>query len=60
MLEESERMIADTDNRLGAAVHDLRDLIVSFTLPPSIFLPSLTLFRRPPLLIVHATDTIQE
>ena len=53
-------MIADTDNRLGAAVHDLRDLIVSFTLPPSIFLPSLTLFRRPPLLIVHATDTIQE
>ena len=29
MLEESERMIADTDNRLGAAVHDLRDVIVS-------------------------------
>ena len=34
MLEESERMILDTNKRLGAAVQDLRDLIVGF-LPPS-------------------------
>jgi len=33
-------MIVDTDNRLGAAVHDLRDLIVGFTSPSSLFLPS--------------------
>jgi tubulin-specific chaperone A len=40
MLEESERMIEDTDKRLGAAVQVLRDLIVGFTSPPSIFLPT--------------------
>ena len=32
LLEESERMIADNNKRLGAAVHELRDLIVRFSL----------------------------
>ena len=40
MLEESERMITDTDKRLGAAVQELGDLIVSSTPPRSPF-PSL-------------------
>lgn len=31
LLEESERMIADNNKRLGAAVHELRDLIVRFS-----------------------------
>ena len=35
MLEESERMIADNNKRLGAAVHELRELIVGLR---SIFL----------------------
>jgi hypothetical protein len=30
LVEESERMIEDTKKRLGAAVHELRDLIVGF------------------------------
>lgn len=51
MLEESESMIADTNKRLGAAVQDLRELIVGFV-------SSRSPFHRPPLLIVHATDTI--
>ena len=38
MLEESERMILDTNKRLGAAVQELRDLVVSF--PPTSRSPS--------------------
>lgn len=30
MLEESERMIKDINDRLGAAVRELRDLVVGF------------------------------
>ena len=41
MLEESERMITDTDKRLGAAVQELGDLIVSSTPPPRSPFPSL-------------------
>lgn len=33
LVEESERMIADTDNRLNAAANELRDLIVGFFFP---------------------------
>ena len=39
MLEESERMITDTNKRLGIAVQELRDLVVGSTLPSSFFPP---------------------
>jgi len=34
MLEESERMIKDTDKRLDAAVRELRDLIIESKADP--------------------------
>lgn len=34
MLEESERMIKDINERLGAAVRELRDLVVGFFFSP--------------------------
>lgn len=40
MLEESERMILDTNKRLGAAVQELRDLIVGFLSPSPFSFPS--------------------
>lgn len=49
MVEESERMIEDTKKRLGAAVHELRDIIVGF---------SLRFPHRPPILnILFAVST---
>jgi len=36
MLEESERMIADNNKRLGAAVHELRDLIIQSKADPAL------------------------
>ena len=61
MLEESERMIADNNKRLGAAVHELRELIVGLR---SIFLvitpPILTPFDRSRLLIMLSrTDPVK-
>jgi len=40
MLEESERMILDTNKRLGAAVQELRELIVGFLSSPPFSFPS--------------------
>jgi len=40
MLEESERMILDTNKRLGAAVQELRDLVVGFPPTSPFSLPS--------------------
>lgn len=53
MLEESERMITDTDKRLGAAVQELGDLIVSSTPPPS-FPFSILIYRL--LLVIFTPD----
>lgn len=36
LLEESERMIADTDNRLGTAVHELRDIVIQSKADPAL------------------------
>ncbi|KAF9786668.1 tubulin binding cofactor A [Thelephora terrestris] len=36
LVEESERMIEDTKKRLGAAVHELRDLIVQSKADPAL------------------------
>lgn len=36
LLEESERMIADTNKRLGTAVQELRDLIIQSKVDPAL------------------------
>ena len=50
-------MITDTNTRLGAAVHELRNLIVGFTLYSSLSLLSSRRFTGYP--VVLATDSIQ-
>ena len=56
MLEESERMITDTDKRLGAAVQELGDLIVSSTPPRSPFPSLFTAFSLSSLQIQAKAD----
>jgi len=36
LLEESERMITDNNKRLGAAAHELRDLIIQSKADPDL------------------------
>jgi len=52
MLEESERMIVDSNQRLGAAVIELRDLIVGFIIPRPHVASSF-------YLLVFTTDPVQ-
>jgi tubulin-specific chaperone A len=39
ILEESHRMIKDSDNRLGKAVQDLRELVVRLLILPIVITP---------------------